>query len=510
MFEFSVTLAVVLFLSGLCATTLLVPPVMKLARRVGAVDRGGYRKVYAGDAMPLLGGLSIAVPVIFTCAAASVVGLWSIRHWEWICVNHRDLLSPALSLAVFRKEFMALALGGTAIVVLGVYDDMRNMRPRYKLAGQVLVAFLFCCLGYVLKGVNIPSFGMVQFSIVVGYLVTILWIVGLINALNLIDGIDGLAAGTSCIISLAMGIVGLLGGSVLVAVVSALMVGSTLAFLRYNFHPARIFLGDTGSMFLGFILAGATLMGATKSGAAAMVLAPLLALGFPISETLISMGRRFLQGKPIFSGDQRHTHHRLLKLGYSQRQAVLLLYGVTLLLSIAAVLNQVLASSQIPIMLYVVTIIGIVWLAGYLRPESFRRLSVRRQRVALFRALSRYAVLRLNSQEDSSSDLPEVLDLVRKQLGLGFLAVWMAEDERLIASSGEMREKRPTQYDAVESLRVRCASGFNVAVKFQFVERSNESAIIDTSACLAGLFEGARITPPPASVVEVPIAKNVG
>ena len=506
--EFSMVTAAVLISIGLCSTLLLVPPIIKLAHRIGAVDRGGYRKVFEG-AMPMLGGLSMALPVIGICLVACLAGLIGIRHWEWVALKcPPEYFNQVFSILVLRKEFAVLALGSIAILALGLYDDLRGLRPRHKLAGQIFIAFLFCIQGYVLHDVKIPFLGRVGLPEGLGYLITVLWIVGLINALNLIDGIDGLAAGTTCIISLGLVTMSFISGNIFMTIVCATLAGVTLGFLRYNFYPARLFMGDTGSMFLGFMLASVTLLGASKARTAYMVLAPLLALGFPISEMLISMIRRFLQGKPIFSGDQRHTHHRLLKLGYSQKQAVLLLYGVTLLFSIAATLSRILASSWIPITLYAVTIVGIVWIAGYLRPESFLRLSQRRQRIALFRSFCRYAILRLNTLENTCDDLPEILDLARKQFDLRFLAVWQEEGERLIASSGEPENKGPMQYDAMERLRIKSPGGFNVVVKFQFRDKSTESRIIDVSASLASLFENARITLPPASIVEMVFTKK--
>jgi len=220
-----------------------------------------------------------------------------------------------------------------AILGLGLLDDIRGMRARYKFLGQIAVAVFICATGHVLQGFYIPFIGGFPLSPQLGVIFSLLWIVGMINAFNLIDGLDGLAAGIALIASVALVVLGMITGNTMIALICLPLAGSLAAFLLFNSHPARIFLGDTGSMFLGYILATVTLMGTYKSETFAIILGPALTLSFPIFETLVSMARRFVRGVPIFSGDGHHTHHRLLRKGFSKRQVVLILYGVTLLLA---------------------------------------------------------------------------------------------------------------------------------------------------------------------------------
>ncbi|MCX7046025.1 MAG: MraY family glycosyltransferase [Candidatus Sumerlaeota bacterium] len=302
----------VVFFFCLALTAALTPLVMKFARRIGAVDTGGYRKIYEG-AMPLLGGLGIALPIIVLTLGAALAGVTIIHGWKWVLATYPDALSPLMSLRQIRRELFLIAFGGAAVVALGIYDDKYGMRARYKLAGQMLIGLLVCAAGVTLREVDIPGIGRVTLPPVAGFIFTILWIAGLINAFNLIDGIDGLASGVAFIISGGLIVLGILTDSPLVILVCAALAGSSLAFLAYNFNPARIFLGDTGSMFLGYVLGTVTLLGTAKTQTATAVLAPILALGFPIYETLVSMARRLIRGQPIFAGDQHHTHHRLLR-----------------------------------------------------------------------------------------------------------------------------------------------------------------------------------------------------
>ena len=184
---------------------------------------------------------------------------------------------------------------------------------------------------------------------------TIFWLVGLTNTVNLIDGLDGLAAGVSTIASITIFLVALQHGIILVAVLTAALAGAAFGFLYYNFNPAKIFMGDSGSQFLGFMLAGISVIGAVKSAATIALIVPILALGLPILDTTFAIVRRYRGGVPIFKPDKGHLHHRLLDLGFSQRQAVLLMYVISALLGLSAVaLTEV--SSQIAIAIVCVVV----------------------------------------------------------------------------------------------------------------------------------------------------------
>jgi UDP-GlcNAc:undecaprenyl-phosphate GlcNAc-1-phosphate transferase len=222
-------------------------------------------------------------------------------------------------------------------VLLGVADDIYQIPAKAKLLGQIAAAGVLVLFGVKIEWLTYPGAGgylyMDHFSVPA----TILWVVSMTNALNLIDGLDGLAAGVSVIASLTVCLVAVQNGFYPVAVMTAALSGATLAFIRYNFNPASIFMGDTGSMFLGYTLAAISVLGVVKSAAAIALLVPAIALGLPIIDTFCAILRRYNNGKPIFQPDKGHLHHRLLAAGLSQRQADFLMYLISIALSAAAV-----------------------------------------------------------------------------------------------------------------------------------------------------------------------------
>lgn len=481
-----------LFFGCLLATVVLIPLIMRLARRVGAVDRGGYRKVFEG-AMPLLGGLGIALPLLLAGSLASAGGylLLAGSNWKWLLQHYPEHFDFLYNLASYnRNDLLILVLGGVAILVLGLVDDTRGMRARWKLLGQVGVAAFVCLAGYGLNTVALPFVGTIELGFLLGSLLTMFWIVGMINAFNLIDGVDGLASGIALVGVVALVILGFLQDNVYVTFVGSAMAGCLLGFLIYNFPPARIFMGDTGSMFIGFTLAAMSLMGSQKSETAVILLTPTLALSFPIFETLISIVRRYLRGVPIFAGDNHHTHHRLLGKGYSQPRVVLTLYGVAICLATAAVLSALIPVnsrwSGVPYALYAGALVYIAWLAGYLRPTAFRTIFERRQKNRLYHALAAYAKLCLDNH-GGCVERRLLLELCRHELGLRYLEVQLEGGARLMASEGV-----PAQVATLESaemLRVKSSEDQDVFLYYAFGEVPSDSHRQDVIACLAGIFD---------------------
>lgn len=228
-------------------------------------------------------------------------------------------------------------VGGGAIVALGVVDDIFQLRPSVKLAGQIIVAAIVVMMGVRIEWINNPFTGGMVYLNHWGIPLTILWVVAIVNALNLIDGLDGLAAGVSTIAATTLLFVALRSGLPEASIVlSAALAGSALGFLPYNFNPAKIFMGDAGSMFLGFGLAIVSVEGLLKSATAITLAIPVLALGLPIADTAIAIIRRIRNGQPLGQGDRQHLHHRLLALGLSHRDTVLVLYIASGWLGIAA------------------------------------------------------------------------------------------------------------------------------------------------------------------------------
>lgn len=309
---------------------LLTPVAKHLAVRWGAMDPAGGRKIHQ-EPMPRLGGLAI-----YLAFTAVMLTLLPRSNHTW-----------------------ALFVGGTTVFLVGVVDDIRGLSPRAKLVGQVLAAVLASVLGIKVEFLTNPWDGMI-FLGSLSLPVTVLWLVGVTNALNLIDGLDGLAAGVASIAGATLAVVAWLEGQSQAAAAALVLVAAATAFLRYNFYPAKLFMGDSGAMFLGFNLAALAVLGTAKSATVLSLLVPVLALGLPILDTFWAILRRLYHGQPVFDADGEHLHHRLLRLGLSQRQAVLLIYGMHTSLGLFAVLLAMLTTAQSILMLAAVAIAALV------------------------------------------------------------------------------------------------------------------------------------------------------
>jgi UDP-GlcNAc:undecaprenyl-phosphate GlcNAc-1-phosphate transferase len=221
-----------------------------------------------------------------------------------------------------------ILLPAALVFALGVYDDLRGVGPYFKFSVQAIAAIMLYAGG--LRIVNIPVvFGVHNLPWYVGLLFTIIWVLGITNAFNLIDGLDGLAAGSALFSTMVAFVVSVLNGPPLVEIMTIALAGAILGFLRYNFNPATIFLGDSGSLFIGFVLSALALYGAQKAPTIVAVAIPVVSFGLPILETAISILRRLISGRPIFTADREHIHHKLLQHGLTHRQVVILLYGVS-------------------------------------------------------------------------------------------------------------------------------------------------------------------------------------
>ncbi|GGE85030.1 glycosyltransferase family 4 protein [Priestia taiwanensis] len=292
------------------ASIVLTPFVRKLAFKIGATDRPNHRKVHQ-TIMPRLGGLAIYI--------SFMIGSFMI---------YPDI----------DNKYLAPLLAASSIIVLtGVIDDMYGISPKVKLSGQFIAAFIVVFFGGIsVETINIPFGGEIEF----GYLsmpLAIIWIIGITNAINLIDGLDGLAAGVSAIVVLSISGVAWMMGDIFVFSICLILLGSILGFLPYNFNPAKIFMGDTGSLFLGFMIAVLSLLG-FKSMTVISLIVPVIILGVPISDTLFAIIRRLVNKQPVFSPDKSHLHHCLLNLGYSHRQTVLIIYAISAFFALMAML----------------------------------------------------------------------------------------------------------------------------------------------------------------------------
>ena len=303
------------FLTALIVSLLITPGVIALAGRTGALDEPDARKVHKNP-IPRIGGLGIYIAFMIAMM---------------LVMSHLQPDAEAM------HEIVGLLLGGSLIVALGLVDDYKNLPAKVKLFGQIVAASILV-IGFDVRIDFISDpFGDYFYLEFLAVPATIFWIVGITNTVNLIDGLDGLAAGVATIASATIFLVALEKSVLLVAVLTASLAGASFGFLYYNFNPARIFMGDTGSMFLGYMLSGISIIGAVKSAATIALIVPILALGIPIMDTTFAIVRRYRGGVPIFKPDKGHLHHRLLALGFTQRQAVLLMYVISAMLGLSAV-----------------------------------------------------------------------------------------------------------------------------------------------------------------------------
>ena len=322
-----------------CVVSLVVTPaVIMLAKRTGAMDAPDARKVHKKP-IPRIGGLAIYAGFM---AAVLFVAIKFGLDAEMV------------------RETVGLVLSGSLIVALGLIDDYKNLPAKIKLLGQILAAAVLVAAFDVRIDFVTDPFGDYIYLEWFAVPATMLWLVGLTNTVNLIDGLDGLAAGVSAIASLTIMLIALEQDFILVAVLTAALAGAAVGFLKYNFNPAQIFMGDTGSMFLGFMLAGISVTGAVKSVATIALVVPVFALGLPILDTTFAIVRRVRGGVPIFKPDKGHLHHRLLSVGFTQRQAVLLMYVISALFGLSAIALTA-VSSQIAVLILFVVVVAIFY-----------------------------------------------------------------------------------------------------------------------------------------------------
>ena len=289
------------------------PAVKRLAQRVGAIDVPKDERRVHNKPIPRLGGLAIFIGF---------------------------LLSVVL-FADITQQLQGILIGAVIIVIIGVIDDMIQLRALIKFLIQIVAALVAVSFGVVIDTFTNPFTLSASHYIHLNSLsvpITVIWIVAITNSVNLIDGLDGLAAGVSIISSIVMLVISLMISDINVAVVMAALTGACLGFLPHNFNPAKIFMGDTGALLLGYILATMSILGLFKLYALLSFAAPFLVLALPLVDTSFAFLRRLLKGKNPMSPDRGHFHHRLLDMGLSQRQAVLIMYSISGILGIAAVI----------------------------------------------------------------------------------------------------------------------------------------------------------------------------
>ncbi len=293
---------------------LLTPAVGGMARMLGAVDQPDARRVHRRP-IPRLGGIAIFLGIII----------------------------PSLAFLDLSGPSRGILLGAAVATALGAIDDFRGLSPPVKLAGQFVVAAIPCAFGVWIDHFTFPFLGVVDLPAWLGVPLSMLFIVAVMNMVNFLDGLDGLAAGVCGIAGLTYAILALSLGRPNPAILSAVVAGACLGFLRHNFFPARIFMGDSGALCLGFILAAVSIQGLFKTASTVVLLLPLLVLAVPIIDTSFVVARRLKHNQPIYAADRSHLHHRFLNIGFSQRRA-----AVTMWLWCASLAGAALATRFVP------------------------------------------------------------------------------------------------------------------------------------------------------------------
>jgi UDP-GlcNAc:undecaprenyl-phosphate/decaprenyl-phosphate GlcNAc-1-phosphate transferase len=300
-----------IFFASLLFSFVFTRNVRDIATRRGWVAVASNERHLHSNPLPRLGGVAIFISFSLSLLVARVIAQYV----------------PGLNSA-FSLKLLTILLPASIIFALGVYDDIHTVGPYAKFAVQAIAATMLYLGG--LRILNIPVlFGDHQLPWYLGLPFTILWVLAITNAFNLIDGLDGLAAGSALFSTLVAFVVALLNGQSLVTMITIALAGAILGFLRFNFNPATIFLGDSGSLFIGFLLSALALEGAQKSPTIVAVAIPVVSFGLPILETSLSILRRLISGRPVFTADREHIHHKLLQHGLTHRQVVVVLYGVS-------------------------------------------------------------------------------------------------------------------------------------------------------------------------------------
>ncbi len=287
------------------------PFVRILAHKIGAIDVPDARRVH-DHPIPRMGGLAIFYGFLISL----------------LCFARVDM------------QLKGIIIGALVIVAVGIVDDVKQLGAKIKFAAQLVVALVVVAHGVVIEYISVPSFVNETGILSLGYFavpITLLWIVGVTNAVNLIDGLDGLAVGVSSIATFSLFFIAILAGEMQVALITAALAGGCLGFLPYNFNPAKIFMGDTGSTFLGYILSIVCIQGLFKGYVVISFIIPFLILGLPIFDTAFAIVRRVWNKKPIMAPDRGHLHHKLMDMGFSQKQTVAILYVITSILALSAV-----------------------------------------------------------------------------------------------------------------------------------------------------------------------------
>lgn len=315
-----------LFLVALLATLLATPLAKCIAQHLGAIDKPDERRINKVP-IPRMGGIGIALGLV-AAVAVQVAGT-KLLGWPTVFVPHMQLQGV---------DYKLLTVAVVIVFLTGAIDDVRNLKPRQKLLGQILAACVAAASGLVIGNVANPFTAELIPIGWLAYPITVVYLVAFTNVINLIDGLDGLAAGITAISCAAMFYLSYEAHQIDAAVLACILAGCCLGFLRYNFNPASIFMGDCGSNMLGFLLGVIALLGVNRVAAATTLIVPLVIAGVPIIDTFAAIVRRRRGHTAISQADTGHIQHRLIKQGFDQKQAALMIYGWSILLAAGAII----------------------------------------------------------------------------------------------------------------------------------------------------------------------------
>ena len=317
------------FLLAFIISFMATPWSIKVAHKIGAVDIPKDNRRMHKNSMPKLGGIAVIsgflISIIYLLFVVTIEGSVNIFGEEQ-----------------YFQKLIGILIGIIVITITGILDDTKNLKPIQKLLGQILAATIVVLFGLQIDTINISTIAQIGLSREFSIVITIIWIVGITNAINLIDGLDGLSSGIALISCVSLLIIFALNYSPMIAILMITsLIGALVGFLPFNFAPAKTFLGDTGSNFLGYILSIISILGLAKTYTAVVIALPMLALGLPIFDVTWAIIRRFIKGKSIkaiFKADKGHLHHRLVALGFSQKQTVLIMYVMSAALGLFAII----------------------------------------------------------------------------------------------------------------------------------------------------------------------------
>lgn len=328
-------LYIAIFATSFALSLLATPYAKTISLKLGAVDYPKKRGMHDVP-LPRMGGVAI----YFGFMVSMLIFTPFINEFQ-------------------TKQFFGFIIGATIIFILGVVDDMKELKAKHKLFFQIIACLVVVFSGTTIGNIKWPVNIDLRMSEIP---ITVVWIIVVTNAFNLIDGLDGLAAGVSTIGAICLTILCVLTGSPLAVVLSAALAGSCLGFLPRNFNPAEVIMGDSGSTFLGFVLAVSSIIGLFKAYAIINIAIALLALALPIFDVCFSIIRRFLQGKPIMQADRGHIHHRLIDYGFSHKQAVIIIYVLSIF---TGAISIALAMKQVFFVVLIIVIAGVILLMSH-------------------------------------------------------------------------------------------------------------------------------------------------